>query len=305
MGQHLPTLSAARPVLRDLWRSGDSIGSVHSLGALHIGHGKVIEAAAKDNKHVIVTVYPNKIQLAPGSTYRYNLERDVDFAFSCGATHVISSRDDEMFSSGFCTFIDQQPMHSRLDATQVPYIFRGMITGCLRWISFCRPTRSYWGLKDIGQYLLVRRAVKDLLIDSEVVPVPCVRFRNGVPISSRLYGLPPSQLHDLQGVYQVLQTARELIGSGETNSNKIVKSMLSSYDKLSSGSFKVGYVKVVCAETFEDLETIKIPFVIHMVVTNGTINCFDGVLVRDDTDLHSGPPVIWLDHDIECELQSG
>jgi pantothenate synthetase len=180
-----------------------------------------------------------------------------------------------------------------------------MITGCLRWISFCRPTRSYWGLKDIGQYLLVRRAVKDLLIDSEVVPVPCVRFRNGVPISSRLYGLPPSQLHDLQGVYQVLQTARELIGSGETNSNKIVKSMLSSYDKLSSGSFKVGYVKVVCAETFEDLETIKIPFVIHMVVTNGTINCFDGVLVRDDTDLHSGPPVIWLDHDIECELQSG
>jgi pantoate--beta-alanine ligase len=302
MGIHLQSLEEARPVLREIWKSGETIGSVHSLGALHVGHGKVIEAAAKENQHTIVTVYPNKIQLAPGSIYRYDLDRDVEFAMKHGATHVISSHDAEMFPPSFSTYIDQQPMHQRLDATYVPFIFRGMITGCLRWISFCRPTRSYWGLKDIGQYLLVKRAVKDLLIDSEVRPVPCVRFRNGVPISSRIFGLPQQSIKDLESVYLALQSALQLLRQGERRSSEVIKTVIGEFEDRSGGAFRIGYVKVVSADTFEDVERIELPCIVHVVVTNGLINCFDGLLLRDEHDLTDGPPVVWLDQDIFAEL---
>jgi len=63
----LLSLHDARPVLRDLRRGGRSIGSVHTLGALHAGHARVIALAAEENDHVVVTVYPNKAQLAPGA----------------------------------------------------------------------------------------------------------------------------------------------------------------------------------------------------------------------------------------------
>ena len=117
---HLPSLAAAREPLRQLWASGGAIGSVHTLGALHEGHARVIEMAANENDHVVVTVYPNKAQLAPGTRYRYDLERDVAFAFQHGATHVVSSDDAEMYPPDYVTVLDQGERTSRIDGTVLP-----------------------------------------------------------------------------------------------------------------------------------------------------------------------------------------
>ena len=87
---HLRSVADARPFLRRLWASGHTIGSVHTLGALHAAHGELIKRSATENDQTIVTIYPNKIQLFPGTTYQYDLAADVDLAERCGATVVIS-----------------------------------------------------------------------------------------------------------------------------------------------------------------------------------------------------------------------
>ncbi|MGH3922904.1 MAG: pantoate--beta-alanine ligase, partial [Pseudonocardiaceae bacterium] len=90
---HLRSVAEARTFLRELWRTGQTIGSVHTLGALHAAHGELIKRAAAESDQTIVTIYPNKIQLFPGIIYEYDLDADLALAEGCGASIVISSDD--------------------------------------------------------------------------------------------------------------------------------------------------------------------------------------------------------------------
>jgi pantoate--beta-alanine ligase len=202
---HLRSLAEARPFLRELWSSGQTIGSVHTLGALHAAHGELIKRSAAENDQTIVTIYPNKIQFFPGSVYQYDLAEDIVLAERCGATVIISSGDAEMYPPGYATYVDQGPGATRLNSSVFGYASRGQVTGAIRWISLCRPTASYFGMKDIEQSLLVQRAVQDLLIDCDIRHVPCVRIREtGVPVSSRLRFLPPSTPARVRDLYSCL-----------------------------------------------------------------------------------------------------
>ena len=185
------SLKEAKEGLDKLRKEGKTIGSIHTLGALHIGHGKLIELSAQENDCTVVTVYPNIKQLAPGSKYEYDPEADCKFAGEHGATHVICPQTEDIYPEDFRTYLDQGECYNRLNGTAVPYLFKGMITMSVRWILFTKPTRTYWGLKDIGQVILVERALKDLFQDDIIFrPVPCVRYKSGIAISSRLMNLP-------------------------------------------------------------------------------------------------------------------
>src|SRR5687767_1433632 len=84
------SLKEARTGLNILHASGKTIGSVHTLGALHEGHAKLINLAASENDFVVVSVYPNIAQLPPGSAYQFDIDKDSSTAFASGATHLIT-----------------------------------------------------------------------------------------------------------------------------------------------------------------------------------------------------------------------
>jgi pantoate--beta-alanine ligase len=292
---HLRSVAEARPFLRDLWRTGQTVGSVHTLGALHVAHGELIKRSAAENEQTIVTVYPNAIQLFPGSVYQYDLDEDIALAEACGATVVISSDDGEMYPPGYTTFIDQRPAASRLNSSVFDYASRGQVTGAIRWISLCRPTASYFGMKDIEQSLLVKRAVADLLIDCEIRHVPCVRIREtGVPVSSRLRFLPPDRLREVGAVYEMLERGRAMIAAGERDSEAVVTALRSHITSVLR-TFDLVYLTLVDAATFAPVERINIPFVLHCAISDGTLTHFDGLCIQSEDELQSGPDVIWLD----------
>jgi len=292
--KHVRSIAEARPLLRDLWRSGETIGSVHTLGALHAGHAKLIELAARENQHAIVTVYPNKIQLFPGSRYVYDLEADAALARASGATMLISSEDAEMFPPGYCTFLDQLERHRALNSSVFPYATRGQVTGSIRWINLTRPTRSYFGMKDIEQALLVERAAADLLIDCEIRHVPCIRYRNGVPISSRLVLLPQARKDEVGATYAALEAARRMGLGGEARADVLTKAMATLLEERLS-TFRLVYATVVDAGTFQPVTEARLPFVLHVAITDGAIHHFDGLAIRTEDELERSPEVLWLD----------
>lgn len=299
---HVKSVEEARPVLRELWATGKSIGSVHTLGALHAAHGEVIKRSAAENDHTIVTVYPNRIQLFPGSVYQYDLEADLALAESCGATMVISSDDEEMYPPEYATFIDQGEAHRRLNSSVFDFASRGQVTGAIRWISLCRPTASYFGMKDIEQSLLVQRAVRDLLIDCEIRHVPCVRTAGtGVPVSSRLRCLPPERLVEIGSVYTALEAGRQMVHSGVHNADAVINRMRAMLDK-SLSTFQVVYVTIVDVAQFTPLSGVEIPFILHCAVTDGELHHFDGLCIRTPEELANAPEVIWL-HDADGQGQ--
>jgi pantoate--beta-alanine ligase len=291
---HLRSVAEARPFLRELWSSGATIGSVHTLGALHAAHGELIKRSAAENDHTIVTVYPNKIQLFPGSVYQYDLAADVDLAEQCGATVVISGADAEMYPRDYATYIDQGPRARRLNSSVFDFASRGQVTGAIRWISLCRPTASYFGMKDIEQSLLVQRAVTDLLIDCDIRHVPCVRDRGtGVPVSSRLRFLPPERLQEVGAVYRALEVGREAVRAGETEPVKILDIIRGRLDAALS-TFRVVYLTVVDAEELAPQDMVTLPFILHCAIADGTLTHFDGLCIRTAQELESSPEVIWL-----------
>jgi len=293
---HIRSLGEAREILRDLKKQPKIIGSIHTLGALHKGHGKVIEISSKENDYTFVTIYPNKIQLSPQRLYKYDLIKDVELAHHYGATHVLSVESENMYPESYSTFIDQGELHQRLDGIAIPYLFRGIVTMCIRWLSLVRPDITYFGLKDIGQAILVRKAVKDLLIDTEVREIPCIRYNCGVPISSRLFNLDKTSFSEVEKVYPAIEKARKMIKNGEINTKNIIN-FISSFLKKHFSMFEIVYITLVDPDTFLPLDLVKLPFILHIVITNGNINHFDGIYVRTIEELYNGVDTIWLDNE--------
>lgn len=292
---HLKSLEIAEVYLQQLKKSQETLGTIHTLGALHAGHGALIKQSSLENENTIVSIYPNKIQLIPGARYVYNLKEDVEFAFENGATAVISSTDEEMFPLGYNTYIDQGVSQLKLAGSILPEnTIRGMITGCIRWINFTQPNKSYFGMKDIEQSVLVKRAVTDLLIKCEVVLVPCVRFKNGVPISSRLMGLSDTLIVDVITLYRIITEAREMIYHGELKS-KIIINYITKELQIRLRSFTILIANISSGTDFMELENITLPFVIRVGISYQNLKHFDGQLISSLNELKNGNSVIWLD----------
>jgi pantoate--beta-alanine ligase len=288
---HLRSLKEAAPVLKALRKSPKSVGSIHTLGALHIGHREVIRASAAENDCTVVTIYPNKAQFAPGTVYRYDLEADVELALASGATHIVSSNDDEMYDAGYVTFLDQGSCYSRMDGVVVPFLFRGMITMCIRWISFVQPDRTYWGMKDIGQTVLVRQAVKDLLIPTVVRAVPCVRMRSGVPVSSRLMGMPAEALEEVARLHHAADLGRRMANSVHDR-HAINKAMLEFLYAKPLQHFRLRYLDIFDPKDFHFKDDVRPPFIIHGVLSNGRINTFDGLFIESEKERFRRPGAV-------------
>jgi len=290
------SLKEAKEGLDKLRKEGKTIGSIHTLGALHVGHGKLIELSSKENDCTVVSVYPNIKQLAPGSVYEYDEKADCEFAEKHGATHVICPKTEDIYPDDFRTYLDQGECYNRLNGTAVPYLFKGMITMSVRWILFTKPTRTYWGLKDIGQIILVERALKDLFQDDIIIrPVPCVRYKSGIAISSRLMNLPEEKIKEFRRLSDATEKARKALLEGETSSEKLKNIMKEEITKEPLKYFKLEYIKIAKPLDFVEPEEVTLPIIFHIDMNDGNKNYFDGLYIRNEEELKNGPPVIWLE----------
>lgn len=292
------SLKEAKEGLNKLHKEGKTIGSIHTLGALHIGHGKLIEMSSKENDCTVISIYPNIAQLAPGSKYEYDIEKDCKFAEEHGATHIICPKTEEIYPEDFRTYLDQGECYKRLNGTAQPYLFKGMITMSVRWILFTRPTRTYWGLKDIGQTILVERALKDLFQDDIIVrEVPCVRYKSGIAISSRLMNQPENKIKEFRRLNEACEKARKALLNGETNANKIKDIIRNEITREPLKYFSIEYIKVAKPLDFTEPEEITLPIIFHVDLTDGKKMYFDGLFIKNEEELKNGPPVIWLDEE--------
>ncbi|MGY3443216.1 pantoate--beta-alanine ligase [Bradyrhizobium sp. USDA 4473] len=203
---------------------------------------------------------------------------------------MISSNDAEMFPPGYRTFVSQGDHQLRLDGPEA--YLKEAVTGAIRWICYARPTRSYFGLKDIGQAILVKRAVADLLLDCEIRFVPTVRYRNGVPISSRLRRFSRSELDELSCLFTALDHARKEVAEGAS----CVKDLtISAVSLVAFRKFKLDFIRIVDADSFEDLQQVKLPFIVVGAAMAHGLRVFDSIYVPDQDTLLNGPPDVWID----------
>ena len=169
-------------------KEGLSVGFVPTMGYLHEGHKSLIEKAAQDNDKVVVSIFVNPLQFGPKedlATYPRDLERDKKICEVGGADLIFHPSDDVMYHDDFSTVVKMSGLTDNLCGKSRPTHFLGVCTVVNKLFNIVHPDRAYFGEKDAQQLFIIKRMVRDLNIDVEVIGCPIIREEDGLAKSSR------------------------------------------------------------------------------------------------------------------------
>ena len=214
---HLATIAGIRRHLDGVRRGGKSIGLVPTMGALHAGHGALIDRARRETDHVIVSIFVNPIQFdrqADYEAYKVNLAADLRFCEVRGTDVVFAPGVEEMYPQPAATFVEVTGVSDQLCGKFRPGHFRGVATVVTKLLNIVAPDKAYFGEKDAQQFAVIQRMVADLNIAVEIVPVPTVRESDGLALSSRNQRLTAEERRVAPALYRALQAGQSATQNG-------------------------------------------------------------------------------------------
>ena len=214
----IETIAEFSEVLDAERRSGHSIGLVPTMGALHDGHGSLIEQAAHDCDVVAVTIFVNPLQFAANEdldAYPRTLDADVKLAEQAGASIVFAPTVREMYGDGTATTVSvASDMTAVLEGASRPDHFDGVATVVAKLFAMAGRCRAYFGEKDFQQLAIVRRMAADLSFPVEVVPCPTVRADDGLALSSRNAYLTDDERRAAPVLHRALRAGASAVAAG-------------------------------------------------------------------------------------------
>jgi pantoate--beta-alanine ligase len=163
-------------------------GLVPTMGAFHEGHLSLFRAARAECDLVVVSLFLNPAQFAPGEDlgrYPHDESRDTELAEQEGVDVLFAPAADELYPPGYQTWVEIEQLGRVLEGEHRPGHFRGVATICLKLFNLVRPRLAYFGQKDAQQVAILRRMIGDLNLDIELRVLPTVRDADGLALSSR------------------------------------------------------------------------------------------------------------------------
>lgn len=264
-----------------VWRKeGLSVGLVPTMGYLHEGHASLIKKAVEQNDKVVVSVFLNPTQFGPTEdleAYPRDFEADCALCESLGAAVVFHPEPSEMYAPDFCTWVDMDVLSKTLCGKSRPIHFRGVCTVVSKLFHIVTPDRAYFGQKDAQQLAIIRRMVRDLNMDIEIVGCPIVREPDGLAKSSRNTYLNEAERKAALILSQSVALGQKLVEDGETSAAVVKKAMI---EKIESEPLaKIDYVEAVDGLSMQPVEEIKSPTLIAMAVFIGKTRLIDNFMI--------------------------
>jgi pantoate--beta-alanine ligase len=251
------------------------------MGYLHEGHVSLIKLAREKNDVVITTLFVNPTQFGPDEDFeRYprNFERDQEVADQAGTDVLFSPESNEMYPAGYATIVEVEGVSSILEGKFRPTHFRGVTTVVAKLLSITKPHEAVFGGKDAQQAFLIRKMVKDLNLDVQILVAPTVRERDGLALSSRNAYLDQDERSRATALYRSLQHAEKRVSQGERSATRLRSEMAEILS--ASRPTKVDYVAFVDPESFKEVELLEPPSVlVALAVWFGSTRLIDNMLV--------------------------
>ena len=262
------------------WRKeGLTVGLVPTMGYLHEGHKSLIDKAVKENDRVVVSVFVNPIQFGPTedlASYPRDLERDAKLCEEAGANLIFHPEKEEMYFDDFSSFVEVQGVSKGLCGKSRPIHFRGVCTVVTKLFNIVKPDRAYFGQKDAQQLAVVKRMVRDLNMDIEIVGCPIIREEDGLAKSSRNTYLSAEERKAAVILSKSLKLGKEAIEKGERDSKKIIDIITNNIntEKLA----KIDYVEIVDPLSIENIDKIENSALVAMAVYIGKTRLIDNFI---------------------------
>lgn len=270
-----------RRAVAGLREAGSRVALVPTMGALHRGHLDLVERAAADGHAVVVSVFVNPAQFAPGedlSRYPRDEAGDVAAASSAGASLVFCPGPDEVYPPGFATTITVGGPSEGLEGASRPTHFAGVATVVAKLLLMCRPDRVVFGQKDAQQVAVVRRLMRDLHLDDiELVVAPVVRDPDGLALSSRNAYLSPADRAAALSLSRALGAAAALAAAGERDGGVLTEAALTVMQ--AEPGVAPDYAALVDPDTFRPVDTLAGTAVLCLAARVGLTRLIDNALI--------------------------
>jgi len=247
-------MSVARKLRREQNRT---IGFVPTMGSLHEGHLSLIHEARAMCDVVVVSVFVNPAQFSPAedfNAYPRDLTRDAALLAEYNVDYVFAPTVEEIYPPGFSTYVMVEGVSDDLEGASRPGHFRGVTTVVAILFNAVKPDFAFFGQKDAQQAILIKRMVRDLAFNTEIVVLPIVREPSGLAMSSRNNYLNDEQRRAATVLNRALTQAREAYEEGEQNTTRLVEMVREAIEK--EPLARIDYVSVNDAETLERLDKI-------------------------------------------------
>lgn len=256
--QVVETIKEVREQVAAWRKEGLTVGLVPTMGYLHEGHKSLITKAVAENDRVVVSDFVNPIQFGPTEdlqTYPRDLERDSKLCSEAGANLIFHPDKDEMYFDDFCTYVDMDGLTKGLCGKTRPIHFRGVCTVVSKLFNIVMPDRAYFGEKDAQQLAVVKRMVRDLNFNIEIVGCPIIREEDGLAKSSRNTYLNEAERKAAVILHKGLLEGEKLVKAGEKSAKRITEAVTAIIN--SEPLAKIDYVEVVDFDNIENVETIE------------------------------------------------
>lgn len=274
------TVNEVRTKVKEWKKEGLTVGFVPTMGYLHEGHQSLIKRAVEENDRVVVSIFVNPMQFGPTEdldSYPRDLEKDSALCEATGANLIFHPEPEEMYTDGFCSYVDMSVLTEELCGLSRPVHFRGVCTVVSKLFHIVTPDRAYFGQKDAQQLAIIKRMVLDLNMDVEVIGCPIVREEDGLAKSSRNTYLSQEERQAALILSKTIKLGEEMVRNGEKDCKVVLDAMKKNIE--TEPLAKIDYVKIVDALTMQQISNIDRPILCAMAVYIGKTRLIDNFIV--------------------------
>jgi len=267
----------------DWRRAGETVGFVPTMGCLHEGHMSLLRLARERCDHAVISIFVNPTQFGPEedlARYPRDLEGDLAKAAAAGAQLAFVPEAATVYPEGYQTRITVPELAAPLCGASRPVHFSGVATVVTKLLNVVQPHVAVFGQKDYQQLQVVRRLVRDLELDVEIVDGATVRESDGVAMSSRNAYLSPEGRSQAVCLVGALREAWQRFDAGEREAGALVAA---AREVIAAQSLaRIDYVEIRHADTLEPVDTIADRAVMALAVFFGKTRIIDNTVLGGD-----------------------
>jgi pantoate--beta-alanine ligase len=271
-------IAEMKKYIREARSRGRRIALVPTMGFLHDGHVSLIHEARRQASLVVVSVFVNPMQFGPQEDldrYPRDFSGDRRKIAAAGASCLFCPDVAEMYPEGFQTAVEVTDVTRDLCGATRPGHFRGVTTVVAKLCLLVQPDVALFGEKDYQQLITIRRMVRDLGLDIQVVGMPTIREEDGLAMSSRNTYLSPAQRQQALAISRGLKKAKKLCESGERDAAELAAVVVDILRE--QRDLEIEYVAVCHPETLERVQEVEREAVLLVACRVGETRLIDNI----------------------------
>ena len=256
------------------------IALVPTMGALHAGHLSLVEIARRHADKVVASVFVNPTQFDRADDFaRYPRDRERDGALlaAAGVDVVFAPQASDIYPPGAPTTVTVEQLSEPLCGAHRPGHFSGVATVVLKLFLIVQPHVAVFGEKDYQQLALIRRLVRDLHLEIDVVGAPIAREADGLALSSRNRHLDAAERAAATCLARALDAAEARVATGEAEAEAIVA--VASGEIARVPQARAEYVALVHPDTLAPVATVDGTALLALAVWIGNTRLIDNRLL--------------------------